>query len=112
MPDTTAVEARRGDKTIEVTVRFWTDDITEDPGKILPKHAWTSGMVRMKENESHGIKAGKWVPFNSLFGIGPAIEEVLAKQEIVLHPSKEMDKYLAPRPLHTKPKSRWTKPLN
>ena len=106
-----AVEAKHGNRTIEITVRFWTDDIAEEPRKILPKHAWTSGVVRTKENESHGIKAGKWVPFNSLFDMGSAIEEVLAEQEIILHPSKKMDKYLAPRPVHTKPKSRWVKPL-
>lgn len=32
-------EAQHGQKMIEVKLRFWTDEIAESEGNILPKHA-------------------------------------------------------------------------
>src|SRR5687768_2493629 len=96
---TSSVEEREavyGTKMIEVKLRFWTDDIAAD-GKILPKHAWTSGVVRMGANTSHGIKARKPKPFNSLLDIGAVVEAVLLAHGIQLHPSSRMRKYVSPR---------------
>ena len=77
---------------IEIKVRFWTNDIAEESGKIIPKHAWSSGVVRMKGNESHGIAPGKPLQFHSLLDIGSVVEKALLDHGIVLHPSKKMDK--------------------
>jgi hypothetical protein len=104
-----ALEAKHGKKMIEVSLRFWTNDISEEPGKVIPKHAWTSGVVRIQGNESHGIVPGSPLPFHSLLDIGSVIEKVLLNHGVVLHPSTKMDKYCAPRPSHVKPKSRWIK---
>jgi len=57
-----ALEAKHGKKMIEVSLRFWTNDISEEPGKVIPKHAWTSGVVRIQGNESHGIVPGSPLP--------------------------------------------------
>lgn len=46
-------EARHGEKMIEVKIRFWTDGLASESGKILPKHAWAAGVVRMESNRSH-----------------------------------------------------------
>lgn len=86
-------EAKHGQKMIEVKVRFWTNDIAEGEGKVVPKHAWTSGVVRVDKNASHDITPGKPVPFNSLLDVGAAIEKVLLEHGIVLHASSRMRKY-------------------
>lgn len=109
MADIVELEAKHGKKMIEVSLRFWTNDIAEEKGKIIPKHAWSSGVVRIQGNDSHGISSGNPLPFHSLLDIGSVIERVLLEHGIVLHTSSKMDKYCAPRPAHAKPKSRWAK---
>jgi hypothetical protein len=84
-----AREARHGEKMIEVKIRFWTNDIASEPGKIKPKHAWSAGVVRIEGNKSHGI-----VPFHTLLDVGSVIEKVLIEQCIVLHPGQKMAKYV------------------
>jgi hypothetical protein len=54
MPNLESKEAAQGEKMIEIKIRFWTDEIAAEPGKIVPKHAWTSGVVRIERNPSHG----------------------------------------------------------
>jgi DNA mismatch endonuclease (patch repair protein) len=81
----------------EVVIRFWTDEIAEERGKVIPKHAWSAGVVRIERNESHGIKPSKPLPFHSLLDMGAVIEKVLLEHAIVLHSSRKMAKYTAPR---------------
>jgi hypothetical protein len=87
-------EAKHGEKMIEIKLRFWTDDIAPEVGKVKPKHAWTGGVVRMEANKSHGISTTKPVVFNSLLDVGSVIEDVLIRHGVVLHPSRKMRKYL------------------
>jgi len=68
-------EALYGEKMIEVKLRFWTNDIAPTKGSVLPKHAWTSDVVRMESNKSHGIMPKAPVPFHSLIDIGAVIEK-------------------------------------
>ena len=91
--DVAAQEAEHGEKMIEVKLRFWTNDIAEQKGKVIPKHAWSGGVARIERNDSHGIKPGKPVVFHSLLDIGSVIEKVLLEHHIVLHPSTKMRKY-------------------
>ena len=86
-------EATHGQKMIEVKVRFWTNDIAETGGNIIPKHAWAAGMVRMERNASHGIVPGNPEPFHSPFDLGAAIEKVLIDHGVVLHTPRVMKKY-------------------
>jgi hypothetical protein len=88
-------EAKQGEKMIEVKLRFWTNDIAEAEGKIVPKHAWSGGVVRIERNASHGIDPGAPVPFHSLLDVGTKIEKVLIDHGIVLHPGQRMQKYIA-----------------
>ncbi|MEK6806629.1 MAG: hypothetical protein AABY95_08270 [Pseudomonadota bacterium] len=96
MPDenVAAQEALHGERMIEVKLRFWTNDIAGEAGKIRRKHAWSGGVVRIESNPSHGIVPGKPKPFHSLLDVGAVIEELLIEQGIVLHPSKRMRKYV------------------
>ena len=92
--ESSAREAKHGEKMIEVKLRFWTDDIATEPGKVIQKHAWSSGMVRIEGNKSHGITPSKPLPFHSLLDIGAVVEKVLIEHKIVLHPSRKMRKYV------------------
>lgn len=90
-----AREAKHGEKMIEVKVRFWTDKLTDDPEKIIPKHAWASGVVRIKSNKTHGIKPEFNALFSSLMDIPSAIEKVLTAHNIKLRIGSQMKKYLS-----------------
>ena len=90
-----SLEAKQGEKMIEIKLRFWANDISDGPGKVLPKHAWTSGVVRIARNNSHDIKPSNPKPFHSLLDDGSVIEKVLIDHGIVLHPSRQMRKYIA-----------------
>jgi hypothetical protein len=89
-----SLEAQHGEKMIEVKLRFWTNNLAGDAGKVVPKHAWSAGVVRIERNPSHGITPGKPRPFHSLLDIGAVIEKVLLEHQVVLHPSRQMKKYM------------------
>jgi len=89
------LKAPQGQKMIEVKVRFWTDSIAAEPDNVIPKHAWTKGVVRMESNATHGIHPENPRPFNSLMDITAVIEKVLIEHGIVLHPSSRSKKYVA-----------------
>lgn len=91
--DVESLEAKQGEKMVEIKLRFWTNDLSGTKGKIRPKHAWTSGVVLVERNPSHGIVPGKPQPFHSLLDVSAVIEKVLIHHSIVLHPSRKMLKY-------------------
>jgi hypothetical protein len=88
-------EAQHGERMIEIKVRFWTDNLADGKGTgvILPKHAWSGGVVGIERNKSHGIIPQKTVPFNSLMELTAVIEKVLLAQGITLHASRKMRRY-------------------
>jgi hypothetical protein len=88
-------KAEVGERMIQISIRFWTNKIANGKGRIVPKHAWSSGMVRMEANATHGIKPKKPTPFHSLMDINSAIEKVLVEHGIVLHSSRNARKYSA-----------------
>jgi hypothetical protein len=90
-----ALEAAQGERMIEIKIRFWTNNIASGEGKVLPKHAWTSGVVRMASNRSHGITPAHPRPFHSLLDVGAVIERVLIEHGITLYPSRRTEKYIA-----------------
>jgi hypothetical protein len=90
--------ALHGERMIQVTLRFWTNDIAEDDKSILPRNAWTSGVVSVERNKSHGIKPLPPKPFHTLLDLSAVIESVLIAHGITLHPSRKMDKYVKTRP--------------
>ncbi|MBU1023373.1 hypothetical protein KKB99_03700 [bacterium] len=93
--DSVSREAKYGEKMIEIKVRFWTNDIADEPANVIPKHAWSAGVVRIESNKSHGIKPSQPKPFHSLLDVGAVIEKVLIEQGIVLHVSRKMCKYIS-----------------
>jgi hypothetical protein len=91
-------EAQHGQKMIEVRVRFWSNSIAPEKGKIVPKHMWGGGVVRMAPNKAHGITAAGPVPFNSLMDLGAVIEQVLIDNGITVHLSDRMARYIDQQP--------------
>ena len=81
-------------KMVEIKVRFWTNNLSDKPEKVRPKHAWTSGVVRITRNDTHGIIPKHPLPFNSLMELPGIIEKALIDHDIVLHPGRKMIKYL------------------
>jgi hypothetical protein len=104
-----AQEAKHGEKMIEIKVRFWTDGI-EDAEKIRPKHAWSSGVVRVASNKSHAIVPGRPRLFNSLLELNSVIERVIIEHGIVLLPSDRTQRYMAEKPVKHRGKKK--SPLN
>ncbi len=87
-------EAKFGERMIEIKVRLWTNDIAETEGSVLPKHAWSSGLVRLTSNKTHGIGPNKALPFHSLMDLTAVIEKALIQNGITLHTSRVASKYL------------------
>lgn len=87
-------EAARGEKMIEIKVRLWTNDIADEKGKIVPKHAWDAGVVRLEASSTHGIRAHSPVPFNGVAELLGKIEELLIAHGVKLHLSPRARKYL------------------
>lgn len=87
-------EAPRGERMIEVKLRFWTNEIAEGKGRIKPKHAWTTGTVTIERNDAHGILPVRGYHFGSLMEIPSAVEKVLMEHGIQLHLCRKMDRYV------------------
>ena len=79
-------------KMIEVSIKFWTDDLAAEKGQVLPKHGHTSGVMNLRANSRHGITAENPVPFNSVAEIPMLIERLMAQQGIKLHLSSKARK--------------------
>ena len=87
--------ADRGERMIEVKLRFWTNNLADGAGRVRPRHAWSGGVVRMESNKTHGIRPKNPKPFHSLLDVGAVIEKVLIQHGIQLHPSRRMRKYMS-----------------
>jgi len=74
---------------IVVEVRLWTNDLSGDD-RVQPKHAWSSGVVTMGANRLHGIEPQREVHFNSLTEISGAVEKVLKRSGVTIHPDRGM----------------------
>jgi hypothetical protein len=80
---------------IEIRVRFWTNDLADGKGRVRPKHAWGSGVVRMAPNRTHDINPGTPVPFNSMADLSGKIERVLIEHGVTIHRSDRERRYMA-----------------
>jgi hypothetical protein len=79
------IEAPYGTKTLEITIKFWTDGLAETEDKILPKHMHNSGTIRLAANKTHGIPGEKPTPFGSITELPAKIEQLLEHHKIVVH---------------------------
>jgi hypothetical protein len=71
---------------VRVSVRFWTDDIADSPGHVVPRHAWAAGVVFVESNETHGIpRVQDAATFNSMAELPFAIEKAIIQAGLTLH---------------------------
>ena len=82
-----------GERMIQVNVKFWTNNISKVKKGLLPKNAWSSGMVYVERNKTHGITPLKPVPFHTLTELGYVIEKALYKHGVTLHLPKRFKKH-------------------
>lgn len=83
-----APSEKRGNKTIEVRVHFWTNGIAAREGEIKPGHCLASGSVHMTTNEAHGLKDKRQAKFNSIPQLPAAIEKAMISAGITVHTSR------------------------
>ena len=88
-----ARNAKIGQRMIEMKLYFWTNKIAKGEGRIIPKHAWGSGMLRIEPNDAHGIRGRKPLAFHSPLEVPFVIERALIEHGIVLHPTRRMQRY-------------------
>ena len=86
-------DANWGQRMIEVKVRFWTDDIATQRGKIIQKECWDSGVVRIARNKTHGIVPIEPIPFNSLLDLPAKMEQLFLKSGIKIHLGRSSRRY-------------------
>ena len=89
-----ARKAPRGERTIRLTVAFWTNNIAEGEGNIVPKHAWSYGKISLNAKTAHGIKASEPIAFESLMELPAKLEQLLIREGITLHVGRNMGKYI------------------
>ena len=77
------VQAPRGQRTIKITVRLWTDGIAPE-GHVRAKHAWPHGVVTVMANQTHGIPRQPPKPFNHWNELPLAIAQALQAAGVVL----------------------------
>jgi hypothetical protein len=57
-------KANKNERMIEIKLRFWTNGFATRKGYVRPKHAWSSGVVRIERNDTHGIRPVSPKPFH------------------------------------------------
>mgnify|MGYP006908215320 CR=1 FL=1 len=92
-----------GEKMIEVSVRFWTNDIASEKGQLVPKHAWDSGMVAVPRNKTHGLGGVEPMAFTSILELTKVIADALAKQGVTLHMGRKSRRLMKDPPQKSKP---------
>ena len=92
-----SVHAERGERTIEVRIKFWTNQIAGDNGKVYPKHAWDAGVVMMSANNAHGIiTKGNPEILHSILDLPSVVAKVLTKHGVTLHAGRKSRKLIQP----------------
>jgi hypothetical protein len=83
-----APSEKKGNKTIELRVHFWTNGIAPQKGEIEPGHCLASGSVHVTTNEAHGLKDKHQAKFNSMAQLPAAIEKAMILAGITMHTSR------------------------
>jgi hypothetical protein len=95
--DAASRDAAQGERMIKVKLRFWTNDIAEE-GKVVAKHAWSAGVIRMERNNTHGIHPWSTKTVSLAAGHRCSDRKTLLEHGVLLHPSRRMRKYVMTSP--------------
>ncbi|NIQ04260.1 MAG: hypothetical protein GWO20_00570 [Candidatus Korarchaeota archaeon] len=83
-----AKEIERPNKMIKIELHFWTNNISSEEGKAVPKVCWDSGTIHLLENEGHGIERSD-LHFHHLSELVDKIEEAVRTQGIKVLKSRQ-----------------------
>ena len=89
----------RDNKTIAVTLRFWTSDLKVShlsSGDVESKSCWDSGVAILEANKEKGI-SGLQLPIQCYEDIIPAIKELFRKNDILVVSSNRRPRILSHR---------------
>jgi len=79
------MSSSKDNKTIAITLRFWTDNLTVSAPKEKPNSVcWDSGVAKIEPNATKNIKSIKPQPFQCFEDIIPLIKEIFRKQKILV----------------------------
>lgn len=84
--------SKEGNKTVEVRLHFFTDQIAANGGVFKAKHAVSVGTARLPTNPRHGITKGECHYFESLAELPATVAKALAAHGITLHPGKKQSR--------------------
>lgn len=91
-------KAKKDNKTIGVTLRFWTDGVTlESPEGKCRNVCWDSGVAKIERNRSKGIEGIHPQPFQCLEDIVPLIKEIMRKQKIIMVSDNRRPRIMSPK---------------
>ncbi len=86
----------RDNKTVAITLRFWTNNLEVVTDKHQKTACWDSGMAIMEQNDSKGIKH-MVEPFNCYEDIIPLIKELLRKNRVLVVSANRLPRVLSHR---------------
>ncbi len=72
---------KKDNKTIAITLRFWTNNVEIKEGGVSRTTAWDSGVAIMEKNDTKGIKH-MVEPFDCPEDIAPLIKELFRKNKV------------------------------
>ncbi|MBL7151893.1 MAG: hypothetical protein ISS89_04840 [Candidatus Omnitrophica bacterium] len=92
------VRVKRDNRTIGVTLRFWTDSVTlESPKGKRRTVCWDSGVAKIEANRSKDIEGIHPQPFQCLEDIVPLIKEIMRKQKIMMVSDNRRPRIMNPK---------------
>lgn len=80
---------KKDNKTISLTVYFFTNDLPRRVGDKTP--FWPNGSIHLKANKTKGLKSQEAI-FNSIENIPEVIKSVLSKGNLVVMPKSKLKK--------------------
>ena len=92
-------KARKDNKTIGITLRFWTNDldVSYPQSKCKTTACWDSGVIKIEPNRGKGIKSVTPQPFQCLEDVVLLIKEIMRKQNIVMVSDNRRPRIMSPK---------------
>jgi hypothetical protein len=88
MPKTT-----KDNKTIKLSIYFWTNVSGKDDVELPKRTCWDSGFVDIVSNNRHSIRSGTHKNFNNIDELLGAIKDVLKRSSVKVVSSKKDKEY-------------------
>lgn len=90
---------KKDNKTIGITLRFWTNDldVSYPKSKCKATACWDSGVATIEPNKGKGIKSITPQNFQCLEDVVLLIKEIMRKQNIVMVSDNRRPRIMSPK---------------